>query len=313
VHQQHFNNNTFKLEEKLYKEEGIEWASIAFIDNQPMIELITQKVTGVMPILDEELKVAKGSDKGFINKLHDKQGKHPRFGKDKAMNPICFVIKHYAGDVTYDGTDFVEKNRDTLTQDLVAMLQTSKNPFVNILYPPTESMSSADRKSSLATQFQKQLQNLMTALYATEPHYIRCIKPNDEKAPLHFIPSKSYEQLTYSGVFEAVAIRKQGFPFRLEHKAFVTRYAKLCGDGGVTGDLKEQCKKIIKHMKLNPTNVQVGRAQVLYRAMEYRSLELQWSIATKHETIATALAEILKVNTGSLSASEKESFLAKVC
>ena len=39
--QQHFNNNTFKLEEEIYVKEGIQWDTIDFIDNQPMIDLIT--------------------------------------------------------------------------------------------------------------------------------------------------------------------------------------------------------------------------------------------------------------------------------
>ena len=63
--QQHFNNNTFKLEEKVYTEEGIEWDHIDFIDNQPMIDLLTKKREGLLPILDEELRVPNGSDKGF--------------------------------------------------------------------------------------------------------------------------------------------------------------------------------------------------------------------------------------------------------
>lgn len=45
--QQHFNNNTFKLEEQIYVSEGIKWTHIDFIDNQPMIELITAKRDGV--------------------------------------------------------------------------------------------------------------------------------------------------------------------------------------------------------------------------------------------------------------------------
>ena len=45
--QQHFNNNTFKLEEKLYKAEGIDVPHIDFIDNAPMIELLTQPKHGV--------------------------------------------------------------------------------------------------------------------------------------------------------------------------------------------------------------------------------------------------------------------------
>ena len=61
--QQHFNNNTFKLEEEIYVSEGITWDSIDFIDNEPMIELITKKRIGILPMLDEELKVPGGTGK----------------------------------------------------------------------------------------------------------------------------------------------------------------------------------------------------------------------------------------------------------
>jgi myosin heavy subunit len=39
-----------------------------------------------------------------------------------------------------------------------------------------------------------------------------------------FDPQPCFEQLLYSGVFEAVSIRKQGFPFRLKHDVFAKRY-----------------------------------------------------------------------------------------
>jgi myosin heavy subunit len=64
---------------------------------------------------------------------------------------------------------------------------------------------------------------MVRRLYQTDPHYIRCIKPNESKAPLTFIAQNCFEQLTYCGVFEAVAIRKQGYPFRLPHKEFAER------------------------------------------------------------------------------------------
>ena len=71
--QQHFNQNTFKLEEKIYKEEGVKFEHIDFIDNTPMIDLITKKPNGILPLLDEELKIPDGNDKGFIRKLLKKQ------------------------------------------------------------------------------------------------------------------------------------------------------------------------------------------------------------------------------------------------
>ena len=312
--QQHFNENTFKLEERVYNEEGIEWDHIDFIDNAPMIDLITKKTVGILPILDEELKVPQGSDKGFLRKLGDFQKKSDIFQFTR-KDPMNFLVKHYAGEVEYDGRNFLDKNRDTLSADMVEMLQTSKHALVNVLYPPEESVSSSDRKSSLGKQFRGQLKELMGQLNRTSPHYIRCIKPNDSKTPLKFIPRNCYEQLTYSGVFEAVAIRKQGFPFRLRHKEFAERYCKIT-QGAVTindGDMKSVCRAIIKHLKLNSSkNVQVGKSRVLYRAMEYRQLELDWSIINKNETITKNLARLVRVDHQNLSESEKEKYVIEL-
>ena len=103
--QQHFNNQTFKLEEAVYEAEKISFTHIAFIDNQvqhhfwlwllltvalafvltccpsflcslaltmppqPMLDLITKRPHGVLPLLDEELIVPNGSDNNFLEKL----------------------------------------------------------------------------------------------------------------------------------------------------------------------------------------------------------------------------------------------------
>lgn len=75
-------------------------------------------------------------------------------------------------------------------------------------------------------------------------------------------------------MFEAVAIRKQGFPFRLSHKEFAERYALIAGmDAGSAAPLKI-CKGIIDSMKFPAENIQIGKTKVLYRAAEYRKLEV---------------------------------------
>ena len=67
----------------------------------------------------------------------------------------------------------------------------------------------------------------MNTLNEATPHYIRCIKPNAVKQPKTFNAPMNLEQLTYSGIFEAVQIRKQGYPFRLTHQLFFCRYSHL--------------------------------------------------------------------------------------
>jgi myosin heavy subunit len=259
--QQHFNNQTFKLEEAVYKAEAIVFKHVEFIDNQPMLDLITKRPTGLLPLLDEELVMPKGSDKTFLGKIFE-QHKKNRVFKSVLKNPNHFVVRHYAGDVIYDAIGFLEKNRDTLNPDLMEMLFTSTAPLINELFNEKVALSTADQKSSLSKQFQRQLNNLMQELSRTEPHYIRCVKPNENKAAMEFVPRNCMEQLTYSGVFEAVAIRKQGFPFRLKHDEFAARY-KCCADdaslAAAGNGVQGLCSVVVKAMKLNKENVQTGR------------------------------------------------------
>ena len=43
--QQHFNKHTFKLEEQLYRSEGIKFESVLYKDNQEVLDLIEQVST----------------------------------------------------------------------------------------------------------------------------------------------------------------------------------------------------------------------------------------------------------------------------
>lgn len=52
----------------------------------------------------------------------------------------------------------------------------------------------------------------------TRPHYIRCIKPNDNAEPDEVSRVRVMEQLRYGGVLEAVRVARSGYPVRLPHK-----------------------------------------------------------------------------------------------
>ena len=116
----------------------------------------------------------------------------------------------------------MEKNKDTLFNDMYDMMSSSSYTITQNIFP--KKSIRINKTSSLSGKFCKQLTNLMKVLYKTSPRYIRCIKPNENKRPKDFNSTLSITQLRYSGVFEAVQIRKQGYPFRLLHKQFVYRY-----------------------------------------------------------------------------------------
>lgn len=162
-----------------------------------------------------------------------------------------FGIKHYAGDVEYDTRGIIEKNRDNLPQEGVDLLMSSEIPFTVLLgkieanknASPSESSGSSKPApgrrgggngqrstigaKSLGTQFKENLNNLLGVVNLTHPHYVRCIKPNDQLVPAKFSHVRIAEQLRNAGVLEVVRVARAGFPVRLGVHEFVERYALL--------------------------------------------------------------------------------------
>ncbi|KAJ1309457.1 hypothetical protein OPQ81_006233 [Rhizoctonia solani] len=128
--QQEFNAHVFKLEQEEYVREQINWTFIDFSDNQPCIDVIEGKL-GVLALLDEESRLPAGTDQSFLTKLlaqldtpkNKNVFKKPRFGNS------AFTIAHYALDVTYEAEGFIEKNRDTVPDEHLALLAGTQNPF----------------------------------------------------------------------------------------------------------------------------------------------------------------------------------------
>jgi hypothetical protein len=186
----------------------------------------------------------------FLKKLGKIHAKSKRLRmksvRDKTMKDTEFWVTHYAGDVKYDVVGFMNKSRDELFRNISEVLAHSKVALIGqTLWGPdvdydgrsksaaanttsrNKRSSGSNKKPTLSGQFRKQLVSLMNTLNEATPHYIRCIKPNAVKQPKTFNAPMNLEQLTYSGIFEAVQIRKQGYPFRLTHQLFFCRYSHL--------------------------------------------------------------------------------------
>ena len=99
---------------------------------------------------------------------------------------------------------------------------------------------------SLSAKFSEQLKDLRKRIDLTDPHYIRCLKPNDELLPNDFDPKNIVEQLRYSGVLEAVRVSRAGYPTRYPHALFLSRYYML---GDLGGDGNKRSKDIVDLVK----------------------------------------------------------------
>ncbi|URD91376.1 myosin-2 heavy chain, non muscle, partial [Musa troglodytarum] len=215
--QQHFNRHLFKLEQEEYVQDGIDWAKVDFDDNQDCLNLFEKRPLGLLSLLDEESTFPNGTDLTFVNKLKQHLHSSPCFRgeRDKA-----FTIHHYAGEVVYDTTGFLEKNRDLLHMDIIQLLANCKchlpqifaskmlSQSENSAASPYRSNVADSQKLSVASKFKGQLFQLMQRLGNTTPHFIRCIKPNNSQLPETYEQGLILQQLRCCGVLEVVRISR---------------------------------------------------------------------------------------------------------
>lgn len=71
------------------------------------------------------------------------------------------------------------------------------------------------------------LEQLARMLDATQPGFVRCIKPNTLLQPMLLQGATCMEQLRCMGVLQLIDARKKGFSSRYPHAEFVERYKPL--------------------------------------------------------------------------------------
>ena len=128
--QQFFVKHIFKMEQEEYTKEGINWKNISFIDNQAILNMIAQKPMNIFALIDDQTKFPRATDGTLVEKLHQEHGKNPAYLKPRSNASTVFGINHFAGVVLYNCKGFLEKNRDTASNDiLVKVSYINRNYF----------------------------------------------------------------------------------------------------------------------------------------------------------------------------------------
>ncbi|KAL0322620.1 UNVERIFIED_CONTAM: Myosin-7, partial [Sesamum angustifolium] len=264
--------HVFKMEQEEYSKEEIDWSYIEFVDNQDILDLIEKKPGGIIALLDEACMFPRSTNETFAQKLYQTFKNHKRFAKPK-LSRSGFTICHYAGDVTYQTELFLDKNKDYVVPEHQALLSSSNSSFVSSLFPPLPQESSKTSKfSSIGSQFKQQLQTLLETLNATEPHYVRCVKPNNLLKPGIFENSNVLQQLRCGGVMEAIRISCAGYPTRRTFDEFISRF-KVLEPNAVNGSYDEvnACRRLMDKVDLN--GYQIGKTKVFLRAGQMAELD----------------------------------------
>ncbi|KAJ0499977.1 putative myosin ATPase [Helianthus annuus] len=285
--QQHFNQHVFKMEQEEYTKEAINWSYIEFVDNQDVLDLIEKKPGGIIALLDEACMFPKSTHETFSNKLYQTFRNHKRFVKPK-LSRTDFTIAHYAGEVQYQSNQFLDKNKDYVVPEHQDLLGDSRCAFVAGLFPPiAEESPKSSKFSSIGSRFKLQLQQLMETLNATEPHYIRCVKPNNQLKPAIFENVNILQQLRCGGVLEAIRISCAGYPTRRPFYEFINRFGLLAPEVLIgCFDEKVACGKILE--KKGIKGFQVGKTKVFLRAGQMAELD-----ARRTEVLSSA-AQIIQ-------------------
>ena len=129
-------------------------------------------------------------------------------------------------------------------------------------------------KKTVGSQFKDSLILLMSALNSTTPHYVRCIKPNDEKAAFQFDNKRGVQQLRACGVLETVRISAAGFPSRWTYYDFFVRYRVLCHSKDIRrSDFRTTCENIITKLISDEDKYQFGKTKLFFRAGQVAYME----------------------------------------
>ncbi|KAG1459764.1 hypothetical protein G6F46_005039 [Rhizopus delemar] len=299
--QQFFNQNMFELEQEEYRKEKINWDYIDFgKDLQPTIDLIEKiNPVGILSCLEEECVAPRGSDQRFLQKLNKFCNNDDPDAKYKTTRfQDGFILKHYAGDVEYSVNGWIEKNKYPLNEDITRLLARSSQKHTAKLFEEYEEENN-DRTHNHSTssfvsmlkvrkgsgsfgtvgqRHKQQLSTLMSTLYVTHPHFVRCILPNDKKRPGEIQTKLVLDQLRCNGVLEGIRICRKGFPNRLSFDEFRKRYGILCPnllnrESFIDG--RTACQLLLDQLNLDKERYQIGMTKVFFKATVLAELEEQ--------------------------------------
>uniref|UniRef100_A0A452TYA3 Unconventional myosin-Ic n=1 Tax=Ursus maritimus TaxID=29073 RepID=A0A452TYA3_URSMA len=273
--QQLFIELTLQSEQEEYEAEGIAWEPVQYFNNKIICDLVEEKFKGIISILDEEcLRPGEATDLTFLEKLEDTIKHHPHFlthkladqRTRKSLDRGEFRLLHYAGEVTYSVTGFLDKNNDLLFRNLKETMCSSENPIMSQCFDRSE-LSDKKRPETVATQFKMSLLQLVEILKSKEPAYVRCIKPNDAKQPGRFDEVLIRHQVKYLGLMENLRVRRAGFAYRRKYEAFLQRYKSLCPETWPTwaGRPQDGVAVLVRHLGYKPEEYKMGRTKIFIR------------------------------------------------
>uniref|UniRef100_A0A673XRC8 Myosin XVI n=1 Tax=Salmo trutta TaxID=8032 RepID=A0A673XRC8_SALTR len=143
---QYVSEVLFQQEQAECLQEAVTMETLRSPGNQPAIlDFFFQKPQGLLSVMDEESQSLRPTEQTLYKRLQTHLDNTPTHGislttKDGNGNPPpidqgpAFTVKHYAGQMAYDLTGSLVKNKDSLPQNLLLVLKSSESVLVQQLF-----------------------------------------------------------------------------------------------------------------------------------------------------------------------------------
>lgn len=203
-----------------------------FTDNIKIIELLDSSLKSVFNLLDESCSL-NVRDVDFLANVKKFNEGHENFppGNNITFKNL-FIIKHTPGEIEYMVDGFRMKNKDFLRDDIVEKLTKSESPILKAQFVALQERNKKEaNKKFLGFKIRREISQLILEMSTnTDLHFVRCIKPNEEKNPMEFVDRVCYNQIRYLGVLDTVSMRKDCYHVRISYSEFYRKFGILEGN-----------------------------------------------------------------------------------
>ena len=249
--QQLYIKDIFESDKLEFKKENLEdklyLLDATYKDNKDIIRLIKiffnrlrdlkedSQIYDMIKSFENNIKNPPKNDKKFP-KIKENKFSVPKFSS------LNFSIEHSAKNVTYLSKNFIEKNKDEIKESVIDCLIESKDEIIKMIYTNTTSKEEFEKvkieileerkninnakitNKYLGMKFCNEMKNLKKELKLCDHHYIRCLKPNEEKKAFLFHSNFVFNQIQYLGILATIQVRKNGFPIRRFYQEFYNNF-----------------------------------------------------------------------------------------
>ncbi|EPR64013.1 myosin C [Toxoplasma gondii GT1] len=274
--QKHFIDVVFDMETKLYQAEGVPTEALEYTDNLALVGALCGKNDSFFALLEDACLGIRSTDEGFCGTILRRLEPSGFFLESRRDKRLKFIIRHTIADIEYTCEGMLEKNKDFLRKEVMDVMKASTDPVTKALFEGIEIEAGKIGKGTLiASRFLKNLEEMIGIVAQTEAHFIRCLKPNEEKKPLGWNGSKVLNQLFSLSILEALQLRQVGYAYRRNFSEFCSHFRWL--DLGLVNsdrDRKEVAQLLLEQSGIPESSWVIGKTMVFVKPDAAKELSI---------------------------------------